>query len=94
MLCIKQCSARKTYTQLLLHPLYLVVEYPALPIYCIGGDSVVVEGIGRAHHSAILNNLREVFPAQKAEDANGVSFVITCNLHNCPKPTQVIKKKY
>jgi hypothetical protein len=28
------------------HPLRLVVEFPAIPIYCIGGDVVVVEGVG------------------------------------------------
>jgi hypothetical protein len=62
MRCIKQYSARTTYPQLLTNPLHLVVECPAIPIYFIGGDGVVVKGIGRAHHSAILNNANEVFP--------------------------------
>jgi hypothetical protein len=71
MRCIKQYSARKTYPQLLLHPLRLVVELPVVPIYCIEGDGVVVEGEGWARHSGVLDKSREVFPAQKAEDAIG-----------------------
>lgn len=47
--------------QLLLHMLRLV-EFPAIPVYCIGGDDVVVEGVGWARHSIILNQSREVFP--------------------------------
>jgi hypothetical protein len=43
---IKQYSARKTYPQLLLHSLCLVVEFSVISIYCIGGDDVVVEGVG------------------------------------------------
>lgn len=70
---IKQYSARKTYPQLLLHPLRLVVELSIISIHCIGGDSVVVEGINQAHHSGILNKSRKVFPAQKPEDAIGVA---------------------
>ena len=54
----------KTYPQLLLHPLRLVIEFPAVPVYCIGGDGVVVEGVGWARHSGVLNQSREVFPAQ------------------------------
>jgi hypothetical protein len=30
----------------LLHPLHLVIEFSAVPVYCIGGDGVVVEGVG------------------------------------------------
>jgi hypothetical protein len=44
----------KTYPQLLLHPLRLVIEFPAVPVYCIGGDGVVVEGVGWARHSSVL----------------------------------------
>jgi hypothetical protein len=55
----------------LLHPLRLVVELPVVPIYCIEGDGVVVEGEGWARHSGVLDKSREVFPAQKAEDAIG-----------------------
>jgi hypothetical protein len=62
----------------LLHPLDLVVEFPAIPIYYIGGDDVVVEGIGQTHHSGVLNKSREVFPAQKAKDATRVEFVTPC----------------
>jgi hypothetical protein len=53
----------KTYPQLLLHPLHLVVEFSAVPVYCIGGSGVVVEGVGWAHHSGVLNQSKEVFPA-------------------------------
>jgi hypothetical protein len=63
----------KTYPQLWLHPLRLVIEFSAVPIYCIGGDGVVVEGVGWARHSGVLNQSREVFPAQQAEDAIGVA---------------------
>jgi hypothetical protein len=90
--CIKQYSARKTYPQLLTNPLCLIVECPTVLIYCIEGDDVVVEGIGRACHSVVLNNARKVFPAQKAEDAIGVAFVTTCTLYNRPRPAQAIKK--
>jgi hypothetical protein len=45
----------KTYPQLLLYPLCLVVEFPVVSVYCIGGDDVVVEGVGWARHSGILN---------------------------------------
>jgi hypothetical protein len=58
---IKQYSVRNTYPQLLLHLLCLVVEFPIVPIYCIGSDGVMVEGIGRAYHSGVLNKSREVF---------------------------------
>jgi hypothetical protein len=84
----------KTYPQLLLHPLRLVIEFPVVLIYCIGGDDVVVEGVGWSHHSGVLNQSREVFPAQKVEDAIGVAVVTPCILHNLPRPVQVINKKY
>jgi hypothetical protein len=84
----------KTYPQLLLHSLCLVVEFPAVPVYCIRGDDVVVEGVGWDHHSGVLNQSREVFPAQKAEDAIGVAAVTPCILHNLSRPIQVINKKY
>jgi hypothetical protein len=61
----------KTYPQLLLHPLCLVIEFLAVPVYYIGGDDVVVEGEGWARHSGVLHKSREVFPAQQAEDAIG-----------------------
>jgi hypothetical protein len=63
----------KIYPELLLHPLRLVVEFPVVPVYCIGGDDVVVKGVGWARHSVVLNQSREVFPAQQAEDAIGVA---------------------
>jgi hypothetical protein len=61
----------KTYPQLLLHPLRLVIEFSSVPVYCIGGDGVVVEGVGWARHSSVLNQSREVFPAQQGDDAIG-----------------------
>jgi hypothetical protein len=63
----------KTYPQLLLHPLRLVIEFPIVPVYCIGGENVVVEAVGWAHHSGVLNKSSEVFHAQQAEDAIGVA---------------------
>jgi hypothetical protein len=54
------------------HPLCLTVEFPAVSIYCIGGDGVVVEGVGWARHFGVLNQSRKVFPAQKTEDALGL----------------------
>jgi hypothetical protein len=84
----------KTYPQLLLHPLRLVIEFPAVPVYCIGGDGVVVEGVGWARHSSVLNQSREVFPAQQAEDAIGEATMTPSIIHNHPRPVQVINKKY
>ena len=72
---IKQYSARKTYPQLLLHPLCLVVEFLAVPIYFIVGDDVVVEGVGWARHSGVLNKSKEVFPALKVDNVIGFAVV-------------------
>jgi hypothetical protein len=83
----------KTYRQLLLHPLRLVIEFPVVPVYCIGGDDVVVEGVGWAHHSGVLNQSREVYPAQQAEDAIGEATMTPSIIHNRPRPVQVINKK-
>ena len=94
MRLIKQYSARKTYPQLLLHPLRLVVELSAVPIYCIGGDGVVVEGEGWARHSGVLHKSREVFPAQQAEDVVGGATMTPSIIQNRPRPVQVINKKY
>jgi hypothetical protein len=84
----------KTYPQLFLHLLRLVIEFPVVPVYCIGGDDVVVEGVGWVRHSGVLNQSREVFPAQQIEDAIGVVTMIPSILHNRPRPVQVINKKY
>jgi hypothetical protein len=78
----------KTYSQLLLHPLRLVVEFPAVSIYCIEGDDIVVEAVGRARDSSVLNQSREVFPTQKAQNAIGVAAVTPCILHNLPRSAQ------
>jgi hypothetical protein len=74
--------------------LHLVVEFPAVLIYRIGGDDIVVEGVGWARHSDILNQSREVFTEQKIKDAIGVAVVTPCVVHNLPRPVQVINKKY
>jgi hypothetical protein len=84
----------KTYPQLLLHPLRLVIEFPVVPVYCIGGNGIVVEGEGWAHHSGVLHQSREVFPAQQVEDAIGGAMMTPSIIHNRPRPVQVINKKY
>jgi hypothetical protein len=84
----------KTYPQLLLHPLCLVIEFPIVSVYCIGGDGVVVKGVGWARYFDILNQSREVFPAQQTENAIGVATMTPNILHNRPRPVQVINKKY
>jgi hypothetical protein len=80
----------KIYPQLLLHPLRLIVEFPVVSVYCIGGDDVVVEGVGWVRHSGVLNHSRKVFPAQKSEDAIGVAAMTPCILHNLHRLEQVI----
>jgi hypothetical protein len=57
------CDLLSTYPQLFLHSLRLVAEYPALPIFSIGGRGVVLERIGQLLHSAVPNHAREVLPA-------------------------------
>jgi hypothetical protein len=84
----------KTYPQLLLHPLRLVIEFPVVLVYCIRGDGVVVEGVGWARHSGVLNQSREVFSAQQPEDAIGEATMTPSIIHNRPRPIQVINKKY
>jgi hypothetical protein len=78
----------------LLHSLHLVFEFPVVSVYCMGGDSVVVEGVGWARHSGVLNQSREVFPAQQAEDAIGEATMLgTCSqlLRIKNKATQNVK---
>jgi hypothetical protein len=84
----------KTYTQLLLHSLCLVIEFSVVPVYCIGGVGVVVECVGWARHSGVLNQSREVFPSQQAEDAIGEATMTPSIIHNRPRLVQVINKKY
>jgi hypothetical protein len=79
----------KTYPQLLVHPLLLVIEFPVVPVYC-----VAVEGVGWVRHSGILNQSREVFPAQQAEDALGEATMTPSIIPHRPRPVQVINKKY
>jgi hypothetical protein len=84
----------KTYPQLLLHPLCLVIEFPAVPVYCIVGDGVVAKGVGWARHFGVLNQSRKVFPAQQAEDAIGEATMTPSIIHNRPRHVPVINKKY
>jgi hypothetical protein len=84
----------KIYPQFLLHLLCHVVEFTVVPVYCIGGDGIVVEGVGWAHHSGVLNQSREVFPAQQTEDVIEVAAVTPSILHNLLRLVQVINKKY
>jgi hypothetical protein len=78
----------------LFNPLRLVIEFPVVRVYCIGGDGVVVEGVGWARQSGVLNQSREVFPAQQAEDAIGEATMTPSIIHNRPRLVQVINKKY
>jgi hypothetical protein len=78
----------------LLHSLRLVIKFPVVPVYCIRGDGIVFEGVGWARHSGILNQSREVFPTQQAEDAIGEATMTPSIIHNRPRPVQVINKKY
>jgi hypothetical protein len=85
---IKQYNVRNTYPHLLLHMFHLVLKLPIILIHYIFGDNVVVEGIGWARHSSVLNKSREVFPTQKAENAIGVVVVTPCILQNLLRPIQ------
>jgi hypothetical protein len=60
----------------------------------IGGDDVVVEGIGQARHTSVLNKSREMFPAYNAEYSIWVAAVTPCILQNLPRPIEVIMKKH
>jgi hypothetical protein len=62
-----------------------LIEFLAIPVYCIGGDSVVVEGVGWARYSGVLNQSREVFSAQQTEDAIGEAMMTP--QHN-PQPSK------
>jgi hypothetical protein len=91
MRCIKQCSARKTYPHLNLHPLRLVGECPAKQICSIGGVGVVGKRVGRLLSPGEMDQAREVFLDQKAKDATDLACVTSCRLYNRPAPAQVIK---
>jgi hypothetical protein len=77
----------KTYPQLLLHPLRLVIEFPAVPVYCIGGDGIVVEGEGWARHSGVLHRTA-------GRGCHWGAMMTPSIIHNRPRPVQVINKKY
>jgi hypothetical protein len=79
MQCIEQCSARKTYPQLPLHPRRIVATTH------IGGGGVVVKRVGRLRLPGILNQAREVGLAQKTQDAINMACVTTTR-HNRPVP--------
>jgi hypothetical protein len=61
---------RLTHSSCFTRSALLLNSWP-VPVYCIGGDGVVVEGEGWARHSDVLHKSREVFPAQQTEDAIG-----------------------
>ena len=86
-----QYTTRKTYPQLGLDPLRLVVEGFAVPAFSIGGGGVVVERVGRPRHSGVLDQPREVLPAQKTEDATHLVCVSRSTRHHRPVAAQVIK---
>ena len=92
MRCIEQCSARKTYPQLSLHPLRLVSKHPAIQILNIGHGDVVVERVRRLQPSAKRNQAREMLPTQKTQDAIHFPFVNTWGDQR-PSPVQWIKTK-
>jgi hypothetical protein len=53
-----------SFLQLVVATISALASYPAshLKKYCIGGDGVVVKGVGWARHSDILNKSKEAFP--------------------------------
>jgi len=84
----------KTYPELALYPLRLVLKGSAAPIQLIivGGD-VVVPRPGRLVPSLIVDQAWEVVPAQKTQDAVDLAFVSTAT-EDSPTPAKVIKRKY
>ena len=86
--------ARKTYPELALYPLRLVLKGSAAPIQLIvvGGD-VVVPCPGRLVPSLIVDKAWEVLPAQKTQDAVDLAFVSTA-IEDDPTPAKVIKRNY
>ena len=84
----------KTYPELALYPLRLVLKGSAAPIQLIvvGGD-VVVPRPGRLVPSLIVDQAWEVLPAQKTQDAVDLAFVSTAT-EDSPTPAKVIKRKY
>ena len=84
----------KTYPELPLYPLRLVLKGPGVPIQLIiGGGDVVVPRPGRLVPSLIVDQAWEVLPAQKTQDAVHLASVST-STEDGPTPTKVIKTKY
>ena len=77
MRSIEQCSASKTYPQLGLHPLCLVVKAPVFQIDIIGGLAVVCPRPGWLVPSINVDQAWEVHPAQKTQDAVDLVVVST-----------------
>ena len=84
----------KTYPELGLYPLCLVLKGSAAPIQLIvvGGD-VVLSRPGRLVPYLIVDQAWEVLPAQKTQDAVDLAFVSTAT-EDSPTPAKVIKRKY
>ena len=84
----------KTYPELDLYPLRLVLKDSAAPIQLIvvGGD-VVVPRPGRLVPSLIVDQAWEVVPTQKTQDAVDLAFVSTTTEDNSTL-AKVIKGKY
>ena len=93
MRCIEQCSARKTYTKLVLDTLRLIDEYPTISIRGVEDDNIVGPCVGRLDSSVELHQARELFLDQKTKDVIHMACVITPT-DLPPSPAQVIKINY
>ena len=94
MWCIHHFLTEKTYPELALYPLRLVLKGSAAPIQLIvvGGD-VVLSRPGRLVPYLIVDQAWEVLPAQKTQDAVDLAFVSTAT-DDSPTSAKVIKRKY
>ena len=91
---IEECSARKTYPQLPNHPICLVSAADAIMIWSILHEGIVVERPGQLPILiSFPNQAREVFLAQKSQDA--IHIVWRGHLvHKHPVPAQVVHNSY
>jgi hypothetical protein len=93
---IEECSARKTYPQLPNHPIYLISVADAIMFWSILHEGIVVECLGRLPiliSISFPNQAREVFLAQKSQDA----IHIACQgrlVHKHLVPAQVVHNSY
>ena len=78
----------KTYPELALYPLRLVLGSAApIQLIVVGGD-VVVPRPGRLVSSLIVDQVWEVLPAQKTQDAIDLAFVSTAT-EDSPTPATI-----